>query len=149
MRNWTKLLPWKLWWYSPKTKTDSKKYFCLNSLFLAGSSKILKPPCLLELICGALRDLLPFVQFKKREKLPCRSVNFNCRLEAYNFTKINTPPWVFFTFFKLYKWYQIAQHITFIYLFLFINERRKLLWAGDIQQKSICTMIPSNIKNWR
>ena len=25
------------------------------------------------------------------------------------FTKINTPPWVFFTFFKLYKCYQIAQ----------------------------------------
>ena len=22
------------------------------------------------------------------------------------------PPWVFFTFFKLYKWYQIAQRIT-------------------------------------
>ena len=30
------------------------------------------------------------------------------------FTKINTPPWVFFTFFKLYKWYQIAQRITFL-----------------------------------
>ena len=28
------------------------------------------------------------------------------------FTKSNTPAWVFFTFFKLYKWYQIAQHIT-------------------------------------
>ena len=25
-----------------------------------------------------------------------------------DFTKINTPPWVFFTFFKLHKWYQIA-----------------------------------------
>ena len=25
----------------------------------------------------------------------------------------NTPPWVFFTFLKLYKWYQIAQSITF------------------------------------
>ena len=40
---------------------------------------------------------------------------------ACNFTKINIPPWVFFTFFKLYKWYQIAQHITYglcNYLFL-------------------------------
>ena len=27
--------------------------------------------------------------------------------------KINTPPWVFFTFFKLYKWYQIAQSISY------------------------------------
>ena len=51
----------------------------------------------LMLICGALRDLLPFVQFKKREKYPWRSVNFS----------------VFFTFFKLHKWYQIAQRITF------------------------------------
>ena len=25
-----------------------------------------------------------------------------------NVTKINIPPWVFFTFLKLYKWYQIA-----------------------------------------
>ena len=32
---------------------------------------------------------------------------------ACNFTTINTLPWVFFTFFKLYKWYQIAQHITY------------------------------------
>ena len=28
------------------------------------------------------------------------------------FTKSNTPPWVFFTFLKLYEWYQIAQNIT-------------------------------------
>ena len=33
--------------------------------------------------------------------------------EACNFTKSNTPPWMFFTFFKLYKWYQIAQRITY------------------------------------
>ena len=34
---------------------------------------------------GALRDLVPFVQFKKHEKHPWRSVNFT----ACNFTKIN------------------------------------------------------------
>ena len=33
------------------------------------------------------------------------------KLQAY-FTKSNTPLWVFFTFLKLYKWYQIAQRIT-------------------------------------
>ena len=33
--------------------------------------------------------------------------------EACNFTKINTPPWLFFTFFKLYMRYQIAQRITY------------------------------------
>ena len=47
------------------------------------------------------------VQFKKREKHPWRSANFG------NFTKINNPPWVFFTFFKLYKWYRIAQRISY------------------------------------
>ena len=30
-------------------------------------------------------------------------------------TKSNTPSWVFFTFFKLNKWYQIAQNITNIF----------------------------------
>ena len=29
-----------------------------------------------------------------------------------SFTKSKTLPWVFFTFVKLYKWYQIAQRIT-------------------------------------
>ena len=38
-----------------------------------------------------LRDLVPFVQFKKREKHPWMSFTF-------------TSPWVFFTFCKLYKW---------------------------------------------
>ena len=45
-------------------------------------------------MCDALCDLVPFAQFKKREKHLWRSV-----------TKINTPPWVFFTFLKLYKWH--------------------------------------------
>ena len=30
-----------------------------------------------RLICGALRDLVPCAQFKKREKHPSRSVNFS------------------------------------------------------------------------
>ena len=47
-----------------------------------------------------LRDLVPFVPFKKRGKRPWRSVTFN---------KI---AWTFFTFLKLYKCYQIAQSIT-------------------------------------
>ena len=29
-------------------------------------------------------------------------------------TKSNSPSWVFFTFFKLYKWYQIMQCIAFL-----------------------------------
>ena len=34
--------------------------------------------------------------------------------EGCKFTKINTPRQVFFTFFRLCKWYQIAQRITYL-----------------------------------
>ena len=40
--------------------------------------------------CDALRDLLPLVQFKKREKTPIEECS------ACIFTKSNSPPWVFF-----------------------------------------------------
>ena len=32
--------------------------------------------------------------------------------ECYFYHKSNTPSWVFFTFFKLHKWYQIAESIS-------------------------------------
>ena len=61
------------------------------------------------MICHALRDLVPFAQFKVKSThggvlILKFSINF----------KINTLPWVFFTFFQLYEWYQIAQRITFM-----------------------------------
>ena len=52
----------------------------------------------------ALLSLVTFIKFKKREKHPRRSVTFS---------KNNTPLQVFFTFFKLYKWYQIAQSVAY------------------------------------
>ena len=45
----------------------------------------------------ALHDLLPFVQFKKRQKHPEMSGTFSK-------VKNNTPPWVLSTSFKLYNW---------------------------------------------
>ena len=36
--------------------------------------------------------------------------------------KINTPPWVFFTYFKLYKLYQIVQRTTVIVFFHYIHN---------------------------
>ena len=63
-------------------------------------------------LCGALTDLVPFAQFKKREKHPWRSVTFS-KVAGFNFPKSNTPPWAFFTSFKLRKWYQIAQRTTY------------------------------------
>ena len=36
-------------------------------------------------------------------------------VETCNFNKSNTPLWVFFPFFKFYKWFQIAQSISYIW----------------------------------
>ena len=47
-------------------------------------------------ICDALYGLVPFVQFKKREKHPWRSVTFRLKV---------TLLYGCFTFLKLYKWY--------------------------------------------
>ena len=41
-------------------------------------------------MCDSLRDLVPFLQFKKCEKHPWRSVTFSA--------KSDTPLWVFFIF---------------------------------------------------
>ena len=67
-------------------------------------------------IFAVLCNFVSFVQFKKREKHPWRSVTFSKVAKAVvscNFTKSNTPPWVFFSFSKLYKWHKIAQRTTF------------------------------------
>ena len=54
-------------------------------------------------ICNALRDLIPFVQLKKWKKHSWVVLLIvKLQTEACNFTKGNTPPWVFFTFLKLY-----------------------------------------------
>ena len=63
-------------------------------------------------ICDPLRDLVSFVQFKNRKNIH-GGVFLLVKLQAKacNFTKSNTPPWVFLTFF-MYKWYQIAQRVA-------------------------------------
>ena len=37
----------------------------------------------------------------------------NLQGSTCNFTESNTPPWVFFMLFKLYKWYRIVQSTTY------------------------------------
>ena len=67
------------------------------------------------IIRDPLRDFLPFVQFKKREKKPRKGVLLWVNLQglACNFTKSKTPTWGFYTFFTLYKWYQIKLRIMY------------------------------------
>ena len=59
--------------------------------------------------CDALRDLVPCVQFKKRENT-YGGVLLLVKLQA-EASKRNTPPWMFLTFFKLYQWYHVAQSV--------------------------------------
>ena len=66
------------------------------------------------IIRDVLLDLVSFVQSKKHKKTH-GGVSILVWLQALacNFTKSNTPPSVCFTFFKLYKWYQITQSIIY------------------------------------
>ena len=48
--------------------------------------------------CDSLCDLVPFVQFKKREKYPWRSVTFTKTLLKITLLQVS------FTIFKSYKW---------------------------------------------
>ena len=53
---------------------------------------------------------------KKRENTHGRVLlSVKLLADVCNFTKRNTPPWVSFTLFKLYKWYQIAQRTTYVH----------------------------------
>ena len=58
------------------------------------------------IICDALHDLVPFLQFKNCEQYPWRSFTFSFILTFtfINCTKSNINSWVFFTFMKLCKW---------------------------------------------
>ena len=69
-------------------------------------------PLICEMHCAIRYHLNNFKNVKNTHRRMLISVKL--QVEACNFTKINIPPWVFFTFFKLYKWYQIAQRITYV-----------------------------------
>ena len=81
---------------------------------------MLKDKFLISFLLPFIKDykVLPSLSF---DILPTKNL-----MQACNFTKSNTHPWVFFTFFKLYKWYQIAQRITYMY-YTYIFESATLL----------------------
>ena len=84
-------------------------------------------------IRDALRHLVPFVKLKNVKNTSWWVLLLvKLQAKACNFTESNTPPWVFFTFFKLYEWYQITQSITHIYLYM---RRAHLVgkWAFSCQ----------------
>ena len=64
---------------------------------------------------------------------------FKVKPEACNFTEINTPPLVFFTFLKLYKCHQIAQRITYGLLNMISS-----LGIGALDNHSIVSLFETN-----
>ena len=79
-----------------------------------------------QITTGATNCILLVGGFRATSKNALKSQNqqmfstYVMRCVACNFTKSNTLPWVFFMFLKFYKWYQIAQRIT--YLFFSVTE---------------------------
>ena len=83
----------------------------------------------MKLTCDVLCDLIPHLYNLKDVKNAYGDVLLLVKLQALscNFTKITTPPRVFFTFFKLCKWFQIAQSITnFLISFISNTEYNSL-----------------------
>lgn len=60
---------------------------------------------LIDYKCDALRDLVPFLQLKSVKNT--HGVIFLVKMQASDchFTKSSTPPWVFWKYLKLHKWY--------------------------------------------
>ena len=56
--------------------------------------------------------------------------------KACNFTKSNCASWVFITFLKFYKWYQIAQCMTF-----------RTWWPETVKEQAECHKICSSVIN--
>ena len=72
----------------------------------------------LHVMCCAIWYHLYYIKNVKNTHGGVLILVVKLQTSACNFTKINSPPWVFFTFFKLYRWYQIGQRTTILCLIL-------------------------------
>ena len=71
----------------------------------------------LHQLCDALRDLVPFIQFKNVKNTHGGELLLvKLQASTCNFTERNIHSWVFSTFFKLSKQYQIAKSISYFQL---------------------------------
>ena len=60
----------------------------------------------------------------------CIENNFNFIFITSNFPKSDIPSWVFFTFVKMYKWYQIAQSIWYT-LSMNVLSKKRWWWINN------------------
>ena len=110
-------LDWKYRTYCSLNMSKPSWSRCLNVLKIDG-----KKETLVTLLLQSLNEIYVtrcviwwhLYNLKTWKKIYGR-VLLSVRLQAwaFNFTNSNTTPWVFFTFFKLRKWYQIEQSITY------------------------------------
>ena len=106
-------------------------------------------------ICDALRDLVPFVQFKKREKHPWKDVTFSkvASLKPATLLKLTLLHGYFFMFFKLCKWYQIAQRTIYfthqsITDYPSKNQILSLSWRRSLSYRNHSMDLHSKSINW-
>ena len=94
----------------------------------------------MEKIWDSLHDLVLFVKFEKREKYSWKSVTFSkivgWGLKLY-YTYSNTPPWKFFSFFELYKWWHItkASLLQSSRTWPIFNEKKRMIQQGQNEKK--------------
>ena len=60
----------------------------MHLIFLSITDNFQERNCSKDYVCDILRDLVPFVQFKKGEKHPWKSVTFSCRLKPATLLKV-------------------------------------------------------------
>ena len=109
-------------------------------LFSFSCEKETKHFCCLEFLCLEFYccDKIPgniylnsAIEILEKVLKHVQVVNYVQKLQAstFNFTKSNTPPWVFSTFSKLHKWYQITQSISYVTHWFRKEEKSMRLWA--------------------
>ena len=83
---------------------------------------------LMALVIFIIGTICTFQKAWKTPMVECYLVKLQAL--ACNFIINNTPPWVFFTFSKMYKWYQMAQSVTFTVNFENIDPRHSAWRLG-------------------
>ena len=100
------------WWIVARVNkaldTKERRSYFIGVLDIAGF-EIFEVTCVMRCMIWYHLDNL------KNVKNTHGGVLILVKLQAFSLQiKINTPPWVFFTCYKLYKWYQIPQRITYL-----------------------------------
>ena len=80
-----------------------------------------------------LFDKISKLKIKKsdpnQKEIDKKEITSNC----WEFLTLQEQEWVFFTFFKLYRWYQIEQRTTFIYLTVYVRKVSSRIKSANLK----------------